>query len=286
MSSKKTRKEKIKYQKALKEREKELKKLRQEALELEYNIKYQKKANIKNFHIKNLKIFGSVCNFVAPFAYVSILTVGTVCLCKGGLPIVIDDITKCKRYSLVYQTDELVDIKEQYETNYFSNNLSNELKIYSPWKKTDDDNYSRVIQTYELEELSDDSLYNAVLQQDISYIEENFTDFKEETEITNMKQEISNQYIIEANLNFFDTSDTLIMEESDLKNMLVSFGELVFSLGLGALFAALRKFKLKSSITLIKKEYKIISTKPLEDDLQKTQDKILALTKGGKNNVK
>lgn len=282
MSGKTTRNENFKKQTIVKRK---LEKLNKEILELECKINGQKRINLKNFHIKNLKIFGSVSSFVVPYVLVATICIGGVCLFEGGLPFVLDDVTKYKRYSLVYQTDALINSKDYYETDYwFCNKLpDSELKIYSPWELTADNNYSRVVQIYDIDDLETLDLYKAVLNNNVEYIEQNFTDFKEEIEITNMKQEDSDQYVIEATLHFIDKSDTLKVKESQLKNIIITLTELAVSFGFGFSINAFRQKSLKESITNIKNQYKSIPIEPLEEELKQKKDKILNLTRGLKN---
>ena len=102
MSNRKTRKQKQQSeQRRIKERKsqiKELQDLREKTIQLEKQIAEQRVENFKQLNIRNLKIFGNTCNFVAPFVITAGLTVGVFKMFGGGLPFHTDEITKYKLY--------------------------------------------------------------------------------------------------------------------------------------------------------------------------------------------
>lgn len=281
MSSKKTRREKIQKQEIVRI----LKELNKEVLELEHKIEDQKTTNIKNLHIKNLKIFGSVCNYITPYILSATISIGVVSYLGGGFPVVLDDMPKYKLYSLVYKTDGVINGQEYYKSDYLFNSKlpDNELKIYSPWELTEDNNYSRIIQIYDIDRLETFKLHEAVLNEDVEYIKKYFTDFKQEIEITNMQPKYNEGYVIDASLHFLDKSDILKEKESYLKNILITLGELIFALSCGVATNGFRQLFIGDKINQIKEKYKTISIEPLEKELKQKKDKILSITRGKKN---
>lgn len=287
MKKRKTRKQKIKsvprYQK-----QKELKELKQKKFELEREIDEQKRKNTKNKYIKNVKIFGSICNFITPFVIATSIYTGFIKVIGGGFPFVKDDFSKYKKYSLEYQTDGTINMEENYVYSWwFSKSLpSNKLKIYFPWTQDEDGNYSRVIETYSVGKLDTNDLYHAVLAQNINYITENYPNPKKETETTNQNQEQDNLHIIEASLYRMDKSDILEVEETNSDNNIITAINLVAGLGTGAYIAHKREFKLKNATKEIKENYKQVPIEPLQEELNQTRNKILSLTKGGNYNAR
>ena len=112
MSNRKTRKQKQKSQQRMqKDRKtqiKELQELKEKAVLLEKKISEQKLENFKQLNIRNLRVFGNTCNFLAPFVISAGLTVGAFRLFGGGLPFHTDQTVKYKAYNLDYKTSGYV----------------------------------------------------------------------------------------------------------------------------------------------------------------------------------
>lgn len=79
MSNRKTKKQKIQAeQRRAKDRKSQIKglqELREKAIQLEKRISEQKIENFKQLNIRNLRVFGNTCNFIAPFVISAGLTV-------------------------------------------------------------------------------------------------------------------------------------------------------------------------------------------------------------------
>ncbi len=294
MSNRKTRNQKQQSeQRRIKERKsqiKELQNLREKTIQLEKQIAEQRAENFKQLNIRNLKIFGNTCNFVAPFVITAGLTVGVFKMCGGGLPFHTDKITKYKLYDLDYQTNGYVTMDESYRTNgLFDDNLpSNELTIYTPWK-CENSQYTRYKREYDIDKLNSLELFNAVLEEDYSYIEENLKDYKEEKQTVNSIDETEKMdYFFEASLHMLDKNDTLKYNETDLKNIVITIVELILGLGIGGTIAYFRDFEYLWELKRTNNDYnyRIKAIKPMQEELALTNEKILSLsrTKKGKNN--
>lgn len=285
MKKRKTRKQKNKS--ALRHKN-ELKELSQKISEIEQQIEKGQRENTKNKYIRNIKIFGSVCNFVTPFVIATSIYAGCSKVLGFGLPFIKDDFYKYKKYCLEYLTDGVINMQENYKYNtWFSESLpSNHLKVYFPWTQDKDGKNSRLIKTYSVGNLETNDLYHAILKQDINYITETYTDFKTEIETTNKKQEQNNYHIIEANLYSVDKTDFLEVEENEMDNNIGTTINLVVGLTAGAYIAHKRKFKLKNAMKEINEKYKQVPIEPLQNELNKTRNKVLSLTKGGNQNAR
>ncbi len=284
-SKRKTRNQKIKYQQERELKIKELKKLKQQTIELEKKIKLEEKVVRKAKTVRNLKLFMSVCEFSVPFVVVSALAVGGLNVLGLGLPFRKDSYKKEKLYSLEYQTDGYIEIDEHYKNNNWLNKSlpENELKIYSPWLKDKYGSYKRTVKSYSISSLNDTKIFDAILNEDIDYINENYSEYSEYEEETN---EVSFQYeknIIKANLNFFDEKDTIKLCESDSRNKIVTGIEIAITIVGGIIFAAKTRFSIVDSVMFITSEYKqkIIPLNKLKEELEQKQQKILSLTQGG-----
>lgn len=295
MSKKKTRKQELQAKKSNENREKqikELQKLREKAILLEKRIAEQQREKIKQFNIRNLKIFGITCNFVTPFLISTGVIVGTFKIFDGGLPFHVDEIKKYKTYSLDYQTSGYVTMDESYRKNrWFDNSLpSNELTIYTPWEYKDNQ-YIRYKRDYNIDTINTLDLFDAVLKEDYTYIKEHMKDYKEEFQVANSIEETEGQaYFIDASLHMLDKDDTLKYSETDLKNIIITIIEVALGLGIGGIAAHSRKFRYVEKIQAANRSYryKIEVVKSMKEELTTINEKILFLSrkKGGKTNAK
>lgn len=288
MSNRKTRKQKQQLEQR-KSRIKELQDLKEKKLQLEKQISEQKAENFKQLNIRNLKIFGNTCNFVAPFVITAGLTVGVFKMFGGGLPFHTDEITKYKLYNLDYQTNGYVTMEESYRTNgLLDDDLpSNELTIYTPWKY-ENSQYTRYKREYDIDKLNSLELFNAVLEEDYSYIEENLKDYKEEKQTVNSIDETEKMdYFFEASLHMLDKNDTLKYNETDLKNIVITIVELILGLGISGTIAHYRKYNYLWKLERTNQDYnyRIKAIKPMQEELTLTNEKILSLSKIKKGKI-
>lgn len=287
MSNKKTRKEKSAAQQSANARKAEIKKLEELKEQLKKKLDEQRKEKFKQFNIRNLKFFGNTCNFLAPFVLSAGIAVGVFRLCGGGFPFHTDEIKKYRLYNLDFDTKGYVTMDDEYRTYGILDELkSNSLVVYSPWDEQNGQ-YIRFKREYNIGTLNSLDLYDAVLNEDYSYIEENVTDFKEEIQTTNrINEEESNDYIIQASLHMLDMEDTLVFSETDLKNIIITIIEVVLGLGVGSIIAWKRDFDYLWEIECINDEYKCTIKKlnSTKEKLEDTNQKILSLskTKGGR----
>ena len=292
MSKRKTRKEKIKSQQRLEFNRIEIKRLEEDLIIIEHKISDYENKKIKNACLKNLKIFGSVCNFIMPFVITSGITVSGLNFFGFGLPFIKDDIRKEKRYTLDYETNGNIESEEHYSMNniFDSPVLSdNELTIYSPWTLTEDNLYERTIKTFDINSnTSSVSLYNAILNKDVERIEEIFPNYTLETETTNQISSINDDYIIDAHLDFLDSKDILTYKENSSTNNHVTFLELLICLGIPSFISYRRSFSLVDSIKNINKKYESQKEelRDLYEQLDQKQKRITNLSNGGKTYAK
>lgn len=269
---------------------KELQKLKQEIVKLEEDIKKQKIENFKQFNIRNLKVFGHTCNFLAPFVISTGLTIGTFSIIGGGLPFYKDEIIKYKTYSLDYQTNGNITMNETYIKTKLFNGENNKLTIYTPWEYKDDQ-YIRYKREYDINDINTLDLFDAVLEENYDYITKNIKEYKEETQIINKIEENEKQdYYFDAKLYMLDKEDILKFPETDLKNTIITIIELILSLGIGSASAHFRKFKYSKNLQITNNIYKsmIKEISPMKEELIATNKKILTLSKkiGGSKNVR
>lgn len=288
MSKRKTRKQKIKLQQRRAIINKEMKLLEKDILELQKKIEEQKKITFKEGCIKNLKIFGSICNFTAPLIVSSGVVIGCMYLISSSLPFVKDNEELGKRYSLDYETNGKIESYEHYDKYANCEFEDNELTISSPAILNNDGSYERVIRYYDEDNLDSVELYNAILSNDMDYIDDNYTEFDEEEVVTDYLPSNADDYIMKANLDFYVSEDYILREESDFDNNLVTVMGIVGSLGFFAWLHHLRNFRLISSIEKFKENYKheVDNLDYLNKELEEKSEKLLSLSKGGNKNVR
>lgn len=279
MSKRRTKKKKIAAQRRANARRQEIKKLEELKTTLEAKLEEQEKEKFKQFHIRNLKIVGNTCNFFIPFVLSAGVTVGIFKLFGGGVPFYLDNITKYKVYTLDFDTNAYVKKEDEYIV--LDELESNSLVVYSPWEGQDSQ-YIRFKREYMIGTLETLDLYNAVLNGDYSYIEQNVTDYKEEIQTSNkINEEEQNDYIINASLNILDKGDTLLFSETDLRNIVITIIEVVLGIGIGGLIAWKRDFDYIFEVQKVNSNYQCIirSLNSTKEKIEDTNQKILLLSK-------
>lgn len=201
--------------------------------------------------VRNLKIFGSVLNFLTPVCIVGTIITSGFYFLDAGLPFVKDEERKYKKYS--YESgDGEVTLKESYEGG-IGRNIDygiTDFFIFSTWGESGN-NYERTIRHYTEKELTNVELYNAVKDNNIDYIYANYNYVDEEKEFFSyLSEEEKNENIkIEGVLTCIDKNDYLLILESDEKNNIATFGVLGLTLFAGIYAIKLRKYNLKSRIS-------------------------------------
>lgn len=260
-------------------------KLEEEKLEgLRQRQKQIKKENRIQFHIRNLKIAGKMIHSILPYVLSTTIISGIVNLVGGGLPIIKDNITIYKTQNLEYKTDEEILETTAYQSS-FDFSESNNLKIYTPWEK-EGNNYIRYIREYNLTNSDALKIYTAILEENYKKIEDSILDYTEEKQIRNIVNLENNSYHIEANLSFLDAEEQLQMEESDLKNMIITIVDGLIGMLIGLAAIKMENFNYSYEIKKINNDYRLIikDIKPVEEEIKNTQEKIRVLKKKKEEN--
>lgn len=266
MSNKKrrTREQKIKYQQTKLLKIKELEKLRMEIINIEKEIKKQK----KNKRIKNLKIYGSTFRrIVMPVVLVTGICLGTGQLLNIGLPIKKDKLSTVKEINVDYETDKKFNINEQY-IHYFGvigpKTQSSKIEIY----KDDKVEYKAEIKNNEQKVI----IYDNLVKNDLKGVLEQFDYFEENSLIEKIIQ-IDSGYIIKCNLNIINEEDKFYVKESEELNDAVNMAYYFF-VTMGSI-SVIKFNKFFDDITNINSNYQIISIKDLKKQLSDKKVKYL-----------
>ena len=203
----------------------------------------------------------------------------------GGLPFVKDEVDIIKRYTLSYESNGDIEAYEHYESEDTDNLEKGELTMFFPCAVTDD-SYQRIVRYYSGTELNSIDVYEAVLSENIEYINENLNEFEEEQIVTDYAPSNQDDYIIKAKLDFYDSSDYLTIPESDSNNIFFTSLDIIGSVGFFIFIHRQRNFRLFSSIKKINGNYKseMQSLELMNNQLSEKQEKLLSLTMRGRKN--
>jgi len=262
---------------------KKLNELRETAKNLENKIKCQRKNDLKALGIRNLKIFGYTCNFLAPFVLVSGITAGIFAFYEWGLPFYKDDVLKYKTYSLDYQTNEyeIENVSYNSKTWHDIESDNNELIIYTPWEY-ENNQYIRYKRTYDVKITNPEEAFTAVKSNNYKYIEDRVKTYKEEKQIINNIDFVEdNDYIIKASLHMLNLEETKSYKESDIKNLIITIVELILGIGIGSFINHIRAFDYSHEVETEKLTYKlsIATTNDMKKELNEINQKIKRLEK-------
>ena len=260
-----------------------LNELRETAKNLENKIKCQRKNDLKALGIKNLKIFGYTCNFLAPFIVVSGITAGIFAFYEGGLPFYKDDVVKYKTYSLDYQANEYVIEDITYESKIWHDEEldNNELIVYTPWQY-ENNQYIRYKRTYDVKITNPEEAFTAIKSNNYKYIEERVKTYKEEKQVVNNIDFVEeNDYIIKASLHMINTEEPISYKESYIKNLIITIVELILGIGMGSFINSIRTYDYSHEVENEKMTYKlsIATTKVMKKELEEINQKIKRLEK-------
>ncbi len=237
-------------------------------------LKY-KLEKFKKINKRNLKILSTISNYLVPFFASASITIGTFKLLGFGFPFQKDDVFRYKEYDLDYNSNEYVTMNEEYVNKVlFPFNKSNiSITLYTPWEYKDNQ-YIRYKRVYDIKSNINIELIDAVLDNDYNKINE-LLDYNEETQISNtIDSNISNNYYVEAKLNFLDKTDYIKYSEKTFSNVMITIAELSIILILGFLVNYLRSFNLLDRLKNINNMYNIDN---IIEDISDIKRKILSL---------
>ena len=261
----------------------ELRKLNKLKIQLKKEIEFSYKEVKK---VRNLRIFKGACKFIYPFIVSTGIVVGGFKLFGFGFPFNMDKEKKYKAYELDFQTGGSLYSDETYVKNeWYSDKIKSNIKLYSPWKK-EENNYSRIKRLYEIKNLDDINIYNAVIFEDYNYIMNNIIDYTEEIQYTpNIDITKNNNYWMSANITLLDKNDFIVSLEDETDNLWSTILCTLVILASYTSIESLRKYRFLKDIKNINSDYKfnMQTIKIQEDELNNINQKLLIKTKGDNN---
>jgi len=260
-------------------KQQELKVLEDKLQELKEEKRARQIRNLKNLGIRNLKFFGYACNFIMPYVVTAGITIGAFKIFNGGLPFAKDDIIKYKMINLESDASENILVEEKYQENHWYSDAipSSSLQIVYPWIESPGVGYTQVTRYYDVSTSTE--LINAIIEKNIEKINELLPKYDEEIKQTNEYKNTDEKPTIIANIHFLNKKDVLKYSESDLKNIIITSTEILLTFIIGSLVAYFRHFNIIISIKDTNQQYKIESTKTLNNEIIKTGALIRKLKK-------
>ena len=189
----------------------------------------------KKVSVKNIKIFNSTINYLKPICLTTLFSVSIVRLFGGGLPFIKDNVVRYKYYSIKgsnYGNTEVIESYRSMDT-IFNEIDSSEIVIYSPWNNVDD-KYCRDIKTINIDSIDDPLVYDSLVNNNIEYITDKYSDYKLEREYTNKITYKYDTDMYNYDINIFDRNDTYVYEESDARNISIGSMELLIPILIGS----------------------------------------------------
>lgn len=289
MSRKRTKKEKIAYQKRMQERIQNAELINQLELERQNKLDEQAKLDTKlkeSKKIKNVKIFKSLFKLTYPYIITMVGVQIPVYLCQGGLPFRIDTYNCYKVKTLEATYDGDVNYEEEYKTNFWweDNVYPNEFKITTPWELCEDGTKIRFIREYEIK--YSDEIADAILERNYASLENLISPCSNEiVEKTNDQNISDDTYHFEGVLGTIETDSSIKIPESEETNDIITKVELIFFLLISSLILKYRRFRFIKHLKSVNAEYSLeekaykIHSKEVEIKINEIDEKILSLRK-------
>lgn len=149
-------------------RKKMMKDMKKQIHKLEYQIQTPKKENIRRTTIKSLKISLKIAQFTAPYILCAALTfAGAHAI--GLTPFYRNDKNTYLQTKKEFDNFGNIRLEEHYKEY---EDEENTLSYYGEWKKSNDEFYSRNVEVYSLNELSEDEINKLLKDSNISSLEE------------------------------------------------------------------------------------------------------------------
>lgn len=254
------------------EKKKMLLKMKKEIETLENELKHSKLANLKISTIKNLKISLRFMQRIAPYVLVAGIMAGGCKLVGCGLPFYSGDTFKIN-LNTMKEFDNLGNIRyeKQYDDYEDSNNI---LHYYSQWKQGNDGFYSRDVETYELDEFTEEEIQKLFDKEDLklSDVFGKPASKKKETKNNLTEEDLQQKDYLQAIIYNEDENDYIIHKETVGENVAITIMYLFFT-GLVELLplfirCEISNFRFRDCVEKIKRKHPAIDEEELQRKLE------------------
>lgn len=204
------------------EKKKMLLQMKKELETLENELKYSKLVNLKISTVKNLKISLRFMQRIAPYVLTAGIMAGGCKLIGGGIPFYSGDTFKINSNTMK-EFDSLGNIRYEQQYDDYENS-SNILYYYSQWKQGNDGFYSRNVESYKLDELTEEEILKLFAKEDLN-LSDVFgepTSKKKETKNNVTEEELQQKDYLQAIIYNEDENDYVIHKETMGENIAVT----------------------------------------------------------------
>lgn len=253
-----------------KEKKKMLLKMKKEIKKLENEIKYHNVYNIRIYTLKGIKIILRKGQLVAPY----IMTAGlvtSICTLILGTPIHRDKIKQNQR--IMKEIDNIGNIRyeQQYEDYENSNNI---ISYFSNWELEKDNWYSRNIEIYSLDDITEEEIIKLINKDIKSLCEILGEPISQKKEIKKdlTEEEINSKPLLRAMIYSINDNDFIMVEEPIIYNVYSTLLYIILIIISEALTFYYRKdisnFDYNNCIEEIKRKYSPIDIKTLNKKIE------------------
>ncbi len=267
----------------IRKKEKKLHEMRREIKRLEKNLKYLNLVNLKIGAVKNLKISLKFMQLVVPYVLTAGIVTGGFKLVGFGFPFYGEDSFK-ENSNTMKEFDSLGNVRYEQQYDHFEN--SNNILCYcSQWQRGDDGFYSRNVETYKLDELTEEEIQNLFYKENL-----NLSDvlgepisIKKETKNNVTEEELQQKDYLQAIIYIEDENDYIFRKETVAENIASTFIYVLMTLSAEIIVVSIREkkssFKFGACVNEIKRQHQDVSTEELVKRLEIKRNNYNRLTR-------
>lgn len=196
--------------------------MKKEINELEEQIKYSKINNPKNYMLRGLKIMLRTGQLIAPFVVTAGMIIGVFSV-FGLTPFYRDD--KKQKLQMMKEFDSLGNIRYEQQYEEYENS-KNVISHYSKWNFVEDNLYSRDIEIYSMNDISEEQILKLINENNICSLQEVLGEpisKKTETKNNLSEEELQDGPFLQAMIYSKIADDFIIVKESLGDNIRLTF---------------------------------------------------------------
>ncbi len=209
-----TEKQRLKKKKMLLQIQKEINKLENE-------IKHSKISNAKIYALRGLKMALRTGQLIAPYAVTAGITFGGFAA-FGGTPFYRDEHKQ--KLEMMKELDSFGNIRYEQQYDVYENSQST-ISHYGKWKLFEDNLYSRDIEVYSIEDITEETIIKLINENNTSSLQEVLGEpisRKTETKNNLSEEELQSESFLQAVMFFKFDDDFIMVQESSIENILLT----------------------------------------------------------------
>lgn len=252
------------------EQKKLLLQMKKDIEDLEHKIKFSQFSNLKIKTVRNLKISLRAMQLIAPYVLTAGLIAGGFKL-LGGCPFYRD--IKQQNLNTMKEFDNLGNIRYEEQYSDFSS-ASDMLYFYGKWERSDNGFYTRTVEKYKLEKLTEDEIKDLFEKEKVSLQDILGTPISSFQESNNNvpEEEIEKENYFQAIIYRENEEDYILVRESVSENILITILYICVT-GLGELLplyirSEVSSFDFENCVSNIKERYQPVDIPTLTKKLK------------------